>query len=229
MTGQAKDYLLMQINDALFPIGSYSHSFGLETYIQKGIIDSSQSAAVYLRQMLLYSMCQNELLTIRMAWEHSVNDDLDEILKLEELVRCTRTAMEIRQAGEKLGSRFIKTVTALPVLHETEVFQKYIRLPGAKSHTVAYGVFCAASGISCPAALKHYLYAQASAMVTNCVKTIPLSQMDGQKLLFGCQTLFDQVMERLEHMGNEELGAETPGFEIRCMQHEELYSRLYMS
>ena len=27
-----KKFLLLQVNDALFPIGAYSHSYGLETY-----------------------------------------------------------------------------------------------------------------------------------------------------------------------------------------------------
>ena len=27
-------FLLLQVNDALFPIGGYSHSYGLETYIK---------------------------------------------------------------------------------------------------------------------------------------------------------------------------------------------------
>ena len=32
------NFYLLQINDALFPIGAYSHSQGLETYIQRGIV-----------------------------------------------------------------------------------------------------------------------------------------------------------------------------------------------
>ena len=31
-------FYLLQVNDALFPIGGYSHSMGLETYIQKDIV-----------------------------------------------------------------------------------------------------------------------------------------------------------------------------------------------
>lgn len=224
-----KEYLLLQVNDTLFPIGGYSHSYGLETYIQKGIVTNENTAAAYISQTLLYSLCLNELLSIRIAWEKANRADLEGILELEEIVRCSRTAREIRQAGEKLGSRFIKTVGALPVDYETEIFEAYVKLPGIKNHSVAYGVFCCAAGINCIMALKHFLYSQASAMVTNCVKTIPLSQISGQKLLFHCQPVFDRVLQRLELMGEEELCAAAPGFEIRCMQHEGLYSRLYMS
>lgn len=226
---QLKKYLLLQINDALFPIGGYSHSYGLETYIQKGIVTSEDTAAVYIRQMLFGSLCRNELLSIRMAWEKAKKMDLEGIERLEILIRCSRTAREVRQAGEKLGSRFIKTVNNFSVNYDTEVFQKYIRLPGPKNHSAAYGVFCAAVGIDCSDALEHYLYSQTSAMVTNCVKIIPLSQVAGQKLLYECQPVLEQVIEQVNDMEAEELGAAAPGFEIRCMQHEGLYSRLYMS
>lgn len=229
MTEQGKKYLLLQINDALFPIGGYSHSYGLETYIQKGIVTDEETAASYLHQMLLCSLLRNELLSIRMAWEAAMEMKLGELSVLEEIIRCSRTAREVRQAGEKLGSRFMKTVKNLPVKYDSEIFDAYGKLPGTKNHSVAYGVFCAAAGIGCSEALEHYLYSQASAAVTNCVKTIPLSQTAGQRLLFECQPVYSQVMMRLKEMGAEELGAAAPGFEIRCMQHEGLYSRLYMS
>ena len=38
-----KKFLLLQVNDALFPIGAYSHSYGLETYIQKNLLSDRKS------------------------------------------------------------------------------------------------------------------------------------------------------------------------------------------
>ena len=74
-----------------------------------------------------------------------------------------------------------------------------------------------------------FLYSQTSAMVTNCVKTIPLSQSVGQALLFESFDLFEGIIRRAKHLAEEWLLAGTPGLEIRCMQHEGLYSRIYMS
>jgi urease accessory protein len=66
-------------------------------------------------------------------------------------------------------------------------------------------------------------------MVTNCVKTIPLSQTDGQVLLYECQQVFEIILEKLKDLTEDDLCLSAPGFDIRCMQHEGLYSRIYMS
>ena len=50
------NFYLLQINDALFPIGGYSHSYGLETYIQKGLLQNAEDATLYLHNKLRYSI-----------------------------------------------------------------------------------------------------------------------------------------------------------------------------
>ena len=66
-------------------------------------------------------------------------------------------------------------------------------------------------------------------MVTNCVKTIPLSQSSGQKLLSGYFEEFTDILEEVGQCTEEDLCRSAPGFDIRGIQHEKLYSRLYMS
>lgn len=45
---EIRRFFLLQVNDALFPIGGYSHSQGLETYIQQGIVHDEETAAEYI-------------------------------------------------------------------------------------------------------------------------------------------------------------------------------------
>ena len=62
-------FLLLQINDSLFPIGGYSHSYGLETYIQKGLVSDGSTARLYIENRLRCSLLYTDLLAVRLAYE----------------------------------------------------------------------------------------------------------------------------------------------------------------
>lgn len=224
-------FLLLQINDALFPIGGYSHSYGLETYIQKGLVHDSQTAEEYMRKRLRWGVLYSDLLPVRLAWEAASAEDLKALDALEEETDASRIPMEIREASRKLGKRFAKTVLAMGLPQTEGLFADYInrRKGNALSHPCAYGVFCQRAGIDKEQAMAHYLYAQASAGVTNCVKTVPLSQTEGQRILAALGPLFEEILAEAMEAGEELLGISAPGFDLRSIQHESLYSRLYMS
>ena len=231
MTEGTAKFFLLQVNDALFPIGGYSHSYGLETYIQKGIVHDEDSAQEFIHKRLKYNFSYNEFMAVRLAFEYALREDLEAISRLEEIMEAGKIPRETREASRKLGSRFSKTLSALELPVHNCIFDKYREARKGKSvhHAVAYGVFCGAAGITENEALEHFIYAQTSAMVTNCVKTIPLSQSSGQKLLSGCYPLLQELTKKVTELGEEWLGLSGPGFDLRCMQHEGLYSRIYMS
>lgn len=231
MTEGTAKFFLLQVNDALFPIGGYSHSYGLETYIQKEIVHDEDSAQEFIYKRLKYNFSYNEFMAVRLAFEYALREDLEAISRLEEIMEAGKIPRETREASRKLGSRFIKTLSALELPVQNSIFDKYREARKGKSvhHAVAYGVFCGAAGIAENEVLEHFIYAQTSAMVTNCVKTIPLSQSSGQKLLSGCYPLLQELTKKVTELGEEWLGLSGPGFDLRCMQHEGLYSRIYMS
>ena len=164
-----KQFYLLQVNDALFPIGGYSHSQGLETYIQRGIVRDIDTAREYILHKIKWNLAYTELLSARLAYEAAEGKDLQKLLHLEEILEALNEAMT------------------------------------------------------------HYLYAQTSAIVTNCVKTIPLSQTSGQQLLSGCYVEFDDILTDVMNRREDDLCLSAPGFDLRGIQHEKLYSRLYMS
>ena len=231
LSDRGKRLILLQVNDALFPIGGYAHSWGLETYIQKGLVRTAADAGQFIRKRLLYSFCYGELLAVRLAWEYAAAGDVDKLGDLEDTLEASRTPREVREAALKMGSRFVKTVLQLALPYERGTFVRYTAARRGKgvSHQVAYGAFCSSLGIAKEAAVEHYLYAQTSALVTCCVKSVPLSQSAGQRLLCSLHAVFPQVLDQVEAAGEADLCRSTPGFDIRCMQHEGLYSRIYMS
>ncbi len=140
-----------------------------------------------------------------------------------EMLCVVKTAREIREASLKLCTRFIKTVDGMGVLPDFDIFNQI------QNYAVAYGLFCKLVGIGREDALAFFIYSQTSALVTNCVKTIPLSQTDGQHMLHQLTEQFDVIIRKVLVLDESYLGLSMPAFDIRCMQHETLYSRLYMS
>ena len=224
-------FLLLQINDSLFPIGGYSHSYGLETYIQKGLVHDLKTAEEYIRNRLRWNFLYTDLLAARLAWEAAEQKDAAALDRLEDVLEASRIPLELREASRKLGSRFVKTLAHMDADGKDPFFRRYLADRKGKSvcHPCAYGAFCACAGIGKEETLAGFLYAQASAMVTNCVKTIPLSQSDGQKLLLSLHGLMEELVRRAEDTEEEMLCASTLGFDLRSIQHEGLYSRIYMS
>ncbi len=223
-------FLLLQINDSIFPIGGYTQSYGLETYIQKGLVKDADTAFLYVTGVLHGSFLYTELLSARYAYDYALSGEYEKLAHLDQLLRASKVPKEIRNASEKLGQRFIKTIQGMQ-LPDNERFTRYCDGGASQppNHCVAYGVLCASAGIPKEDALQSFMYSNTSSIITNCVKLVPLSQTVGQNLLAQCHDVFETVLQKVTLLKEDQIGLSMPGFDVRCMQHETLYSRLYMS
>ncbi|MBP3905488.1 MAG: urease accessory protein UreF, partial [Peptostreptococcaceae bacterium] len=206
-------FMLFQINDSLFPIGAYSHSYGLETYIQKKLVTNEEEAFEYLKCNLKSNFLYSELLAINLAYEYADKGRLDKLIRLDNILNASKSPKEIRLAGQKLGSRFIKTLMSADINYKNKNFIDYVNLSkdNLPTHTVAYGVFSQSVGIEKERAIEGFLYSYTSSTITNCVKSIPLSQSQGQQLLCKCYDVFEDVIEKLDTLTIDDLCLSTPG------------------
>ena len=133
-------FYLFQINDSLFPIGAYSHSYGLETYIQKKLGKDIDTAFEYLKCNLKSNSLYSELLAINLSYEYANEERLDKLIRLDNILNASKSPKEIRLASQKLGSRFIKTLISTNINYKNDNFTNYVNeskynLP---THTFAY-------------------------------------------------------------------------------------------
>ena len=231
MMSPVTELLLQQICDSVFPIGAYSHSYGLETYIQLGLVHDNKTAWSFMRDQIRYPLTYTELLGMRLAFDAAAAGDLRAVAQLEAALTALKVPAETRAASEKLAARFIRTAAGLGALDDDarETFQAYGAGRPAHAVNAAYGVFAALAGIDLAALMQRYLYAQVSAMAVACVKTVPLSQTAGQALIARAAPLEVAAVSNALAAGEGMLGLSMPGFDVRCIEHESLYSRLYMS
>ena len=232
-TDQRNYLLLQQLNDSLFPIGSFTHSYGLETYVQQNKITDVDSFYHYLIQIIDCSFLYNELLAIKLAYGFAKDKAIDQLIYLDQLITATKPAYEIRQASIKLGSRFIKTITKIGINSTNDSFTKYCQKVELNliegHHALAYGALCGSLDLPYDCSVLKFNYSQLSGMINTGVKLIPLCQTLAQKLLYKLQPAIINAIDKLEKLSIDDLGRSTPGFELRSQQHEKLYSRMYMS
>jgi len=221
---------LLQLSDPTLPIGGYAHSAGLETYVQQGIVHNRATANEFVKEMLSRNLRYTDAALVSMSFDAAAADDLETILQLDRECTAVKLPKEIRQASQKLGMRLIKVFHSVCNHPLADAYKTAIEKKEACGHyCIAFGLFALALGITKKDALAGFYYNAAAGMVTNSVKLIPLGQQDGQEILFSLQPLINELVEKTMAPDKELIGLCCTGFDIRCMQHEGLYSRLYMS
>ena len=221
---------VLQLSDPTLPIGGYAHSNGLETYVQQGAVKDAATAREFVTEMLTQNIQYTDAAFVSLAYDATGKNEFEKINELDNECTAVKLPREIRQASQKLGMRLIKIFQPICDSAIAGKYKEAIHQQKAMGHySIVFGIYSNALEISKAEALTGFYYNAAVGMVTNSVKLIPLGQQDGQELLFSLQPLIQQLVQNSLQPDPEMIGVCCTGFDIRCMQHERLYSRLYMS
>lgn len=220
---------MLQITDSMFPIGAYTLSNGLETFVAEGYIKTEQDLQEYVKSymdVLAYGDVGIMLLAYRHAGEHEYLRELDAY------ANAIKLPSEVRQGSRRLCRRFMKFAGQVEMDRESSLHWygdelKAGRLAG--SYAQAVGLYSYMHGISDTMAAGIYAFSLLTAVVTNAVKLVPLSQVSGQRILFQSDDMIRKCVRTAEHITMDELGISGPQLDIEAMRHEQLYSRLYIS
>ncbi|MBC7935219.1 MAG: urease accessory protein UreF [Rhizobacter sp.] len=221
---------LLHLSDPTLPIGGYAHSAGLETFVQQGTVHDVVTAEKFVTEMLSTNVKFTDAAFASLAFDAFVNKDYEGLLALDEECNAIKIPEEMRQAGIKMGNRLLKIFSPVndhPVIakYHEDVLQK----KATGHYPVVFGICAATMDIPKNEMLTGFFYNAAVGFVTNCVKLIPLGQQQGQQILHSIQPLLQELVEAAVYPDKEMIGICCAGFDIAQMQHEQLYTRLYMS
>ncbi len=240
---------LLHLSDPTLPIGAFSHSYGLETYVLKGVVCSKDSAKEYISNSLSYNIKYNDALYLRLAWEEAKNRNLEQLTVLDSECTALKSPQECRSASLKLGNRLsqifyrqsqrvsgvsrVSRVSRDNSNIDWEFIEKFCSLISSKKldghYSIVYGVIAHCLGVDIRQSLTSFYFNSLVGMVTNCNKLVPIGQRDGQDIIFELEEIIPTLVAETLEVNSSLRGACTPAFDIRAMQHERLYSRLYMS
>lgn len=226
-----KELTLLQIVDSMFPIGGFTHSFGLESYVAAGLVHDKRSAALYARSMLENSVYYNDAAFLHQAWTLPEGASYwARLLELDQLATALKAPAEIRSASQKLAIRFLKLTTEFKEYKATNQYLQAIQTGDCHGHyAIAFALYARYAGISRVSTLTAFYYNTLNGIVTNFSKIIPLSQIVSQKILYELQPVIEKLVRKQHKLPDTSVGVCCIGQEIQCMQHEKLYTRIYIS
>lgn len=221
---------LLHLCDSTLPIGSFSHSAGLETYVQEKLITNKIEAKKFVTEQLSQNLYHTDAALVSLAYNAAQSNNFEEILSLDEICTAIKLPMEIRAASNKLGVRLLKIFEKNEAFILPIKYKEAINKHDANGHfCIAFALLATAMNINKEEMLAGFYYNAASGFITNAVKLIPLGQQDGQEILMSLFPLINELAQKSLSPDKEMIGYCCAGFDIRSMQHEQLYSRLYMS
>ena len=218
---------LLQLTDSFFPTGAFAHSFGLETYVQLGLVNAPETFEMFLRSTLHHSLRNGDAVAIGLTYKAT---EIEGVVDLDARLTAMKVARESREGSIKIGKQFLRNTA---ILERNEMLDEYAERVRsgrcAGHHAIAYGLVASAAKIDLFSAVLGYLHAHVVGQVSAAVRLIPLKPTDGQGIIDAIRPDLIDVARFAERAGMDDLGGFTPGLDIRGMQHERLYSRLFIS
>lgn len=218
---------LLQLASPCLPIGGFSYSQGLEKAMQDGSVTDAGSARRWLIEILYQVVARFEaplLWRLLHAWSVS---DAKAVAHWNDLLLCGRDTAEFRAETVQMGFSLGRLLASLEIVRPAN----QSILDSMPELALATGYACAAVTLNVPpqAALLGMLFAWAENQVLVCVKSVPLGQVAGQRLLLSLRPELESAARTAMALDDDALCNWTPGLSLLSMQHEVQYSRLYRS
>lgn len=218
---------LLQLTSPALPIGGFSYSQGLESAMATALVSDATTARQWLVAMLHEVVARFDaplLWRLLRAWQTL---DAEAVVHWNEMALAGRDTAEFRAETVQMGYSLARLCTDLQ-LSEAGRQAVLAGLPEVALPT-ALALAAVALQVPAPAALLGLLFSWAENQVLVCVKSLPLGQVAGQRLLLSLQPELVLAAATAQTLADDELCNWSPGLSLLSMQHEVQFSRMYRS
>jgi urease accessory protein len=218
---------LLRLASPMLPVGAYSYSQGLEWAIDAGVVRDEATAQRWIGDLLRFGCARFELPVwwrLHRAWS---DGKANEAGRWNDIFVASRETSELREEALQMGRSLRDLLVGLEP-SRSEAYSELLALEFPAYVTVA--AFAAAAWrIPAQAALTAYCWAWAENQVLAAMKTVPLGQLAGQRLLLALEPGLQNAVRSAQDWEDDALANFVPGFALASALHESQYSRLFRS
>jgi urease accessory protein len=218
---------LLQLASPALPIGAYSYSQGLESVVAKGLVHDEKSAGRWIGELLDGVMASGEAAILWRLLAAVERGEWADCENWNARFRASRETAELRAETEQMGASLVRLALELDLL-DAPAREMLPRLQPVTFPT-AFALIAQGFGVPSPAALTAYLWSWLENQVLATIKTVPLGQVAGQRLLKQLGGRLPAVTELAITIGDDGVTAFAPGLALASCRHETQYSRLFRS
>jgi urease accessory protein len=215
---------LIWLASPALPIGGFSYSEGMEAAVDASLVKDEESAAEWLLGQLHLTLARADLAVLGQAIPAWQQHDMQRIGELDAWVLQTRETSEFRQQTEQMGRSLVEWLRSVrPELVEGLAAQTHFTYP------VAFALAASATGASTRDCLLAFAFGWAENMVQAALKSVPLGQNAGQRVLGRLSRDIPVAVDVALALHDEDRQAFSPMLAILSARHETQYSRLFRS
>lgn len=221
---------LLRITSPTMPLGGFSYSGGLESAVDKGLVRSEEDVSVWIAQGLcdVLSVCEGPLWLL--LYDAIQQDNVDAAVQWNEYYWASRDTCELRQETQQMGWALRQVATSQRWGSAAQQSLRDQLLPDTYLGMHAYAA--ATHGVTPVDGLVAFLYAWADNQTLAAMKTVPLGQSAGQRLLAASSQWIESAAARAQQIaGQSPPPIQTTAIQLAILssQHEHQYSRLFRS
>ena len=217
---------LMWLASPALPIGGFSYSEGLEAAVDHGLVTNEASATGWLTTQLELVQARGDMALIAKAIPALKTNDFAEASRLNQWVLMTRETAEMRLQSVQMGRSLLDLLRNLNRLTSAQARWVETQTP---TLPMMMALAFANDGASVSHALHAYSFGWAENMTQAAIKTIPLGQSAGQRMLMTLARAIPTAVARAIELPEDERVSFAPRLAILSSRHEHQYSRLFRS
>ena len=215
---------LLQLVSPALPIGGYNFSQGLEYAIEAGWVHDEASALGWISGLMGASIGTLDVPVLRRLHEAWSSNDIEAVDRWSRFLIASRETSELRAEDRHLGRSLAKVLAEVSVPNARDWQTR-----SDATFATTFSLGCTHWHVGADQCAWGYLWAWAENQVLAAIKTVPLGQSAGQRMLDTLIAQIPQVARDAATLEDENIGSAAPMHLIASAAHETQYTRLFRS